>query len=499
MTNNNSSTISPLDVLRILGAYPLRWIVPTVLMATVAGVFAWLSDPIWTASQAMVVRSEARGEEDRPGKFKHADEMKTTQETVLELARNEAVLKVSLNRVGPPANHSSAVWPSPKDVAKFRDQVKVTPPGGAEFGTTEVFYLNVESTDAERARRLVSAIVDAVQTRFHALLGQRAKAAIGELQQNVGVAQDQLRRATERLTRLEKSVGSDLAELRILNSIPSASSDLRQTVVAAENELRQAQTALREARELLDLLRRARDDESQLVSLPTRLLGSHGELSQLIAGLSAARLKTSTLLGSKSDQHPLVIAAREEEAAVTHSLRAQLESAIRIAETEDRLGRSRIAELQQELTETHGRLQSLASQRAEYANRVAEVESLSTILQKARANVAEARASVSAANSKTLIARIDGPTTGVYPKGPRKSIVILAGAGGGLLVGLGIIFLTVSPSTSPVPATSVQTTPAQTTPPTPAEWQTVREGESVESMTDPDRSLNLKQALSQIV
>ena len=63
------------------------------------------------------------------------------------------------------------------------------------------------------------------------------RVAVTELRMDP-LAEADLDESTGRLTKLESSVGKDLAELRILNDFPSGSSDLRTKAVQVENELR---------------------------------------------------------------------------------------------------------------------------------------------------------------------------------------------------------------------------------------------------------------------
>ena len=48
---------------------------------------------------------------------------------------------------------------------KFRDCVDMRPPGGAEFGKTEVFYLTIRDTNRDRASALVVALCGQLESR----------------------------------------------------------------------------------------------------------------------------------------------------------------------------------------------------------------------------------------------------------------------------------------------------------------------------------------------
>jgi polysaccharide biosynthesis transport protein len=490
--SNRSHTLSPLEVFRLMNEYRARWVWPTVVFAAVALVYALFKSDTWEAAQAMVVRNEAHGPTGRPGDFAQPEEMKTLQETIVELARSDSVLETALRAVGPkqavaPDSEAALAWPTAQDVEDLRAAVKVTPPNGAELGKTEVFYVKAEANDRDRALALTTAIVDGLQDRFQKLQSDKAASMIQEIERTAQLADSDLAAATKKLAEYETNVGSDLSELRILNDTPSGNSDLRQKVVAVENELRDAVTQQRAAAELAELLRQAKHDETRLVALPDRLLKSHATLSRLIEGLSQARLRTSTMLGSKSNAHPLVIAAKAEEQEVVADLAREVGNSIRIAIVEEKLQTDRVETLKAQLAGVHTRLERLAGLRAEYGNRVAVVKSREKLAEEARGNLAEARASQAAATSANLINRIDEATTGARPIGPGKSMIVLAGMVGGLLFGFALVFLT-------VPVTETKPTAPVTNGTT---WKT-HHSQTVESLVKSTGALSLKQALSKI-
>src|SRR5439155_11034527 len=136
----------------------------------------------WEASQALVVRDEAGDRVSRPGKFALSDEMKTSQETILELDKSRTVLSRALAQVGPPVNHrSTSPWPSEQDLETLQAGVKITPPKGAEFGKTEVFYLKVQGESQARAVALTSAICHQLQAQLSELREAKAKSTTDEL------------------------------------------------------------------------------------------------------------------------------------------------------------------------------------------------------------------------------------------------------------------------------------------------------------------------------
>ncbi len=146
MSRVSHATIRPIDVLRTIVAHPWHWGLPVLAFTALAVLFALLRPASWEATQALLVRDEAVGNTTRPGRFLHVDEMKTAQETVLELVKSRSVLAEALAAVGPPADyHAAEPWPADTAVEALQQTIKLTPPKGAEFGKTEVFYLKVSA------------------------------------------------------------------------------------------------------------------------------------------------------------------------------------------------------------------------------------------------------------------------------------------------------------------------------------------------------------------
>ena len=140
------SVPSPRHILHLLRLHVWLWLIPAVLIAVVVGAYAMVYQAPWEASQALTIRNEASSAEKTPGKFNLPEEMKTIQETILEVAKSRSVLDAALRDVGPSADCKDvAAWPSDSDIADARKTVKFAPPKGAEFGKTEVFYLTVRA------------------------------------------------------------------------------------------------------------------------------------------------------------------------------------------------------------------------------------------------------------------------------------------------------------------------------------------------------------------
>jgi uncharacterized protein involved in exopolysaccharide biosynthesis len=452
MPQHRQLSLTPADVIAYLTAHPRRWLVPTAVVVAIAIVYSIVRPTTWEASQALTVRDEAAAGE-RPGKFHFIEDMKTVQETILELSKSHSVLLAALKQVGPVGGGDAASWPSDADVVALAGCVKLSPPRGAEFGKTEVFYLQVQDHDRSRAIALAAAVGDQLKQRYADLRDSKAQSTVDELTKTVTLSQADLKSASDRLAALDAEVGADLGELRTLTDVASGDSPLRRSITEMETELRTARAADEGNHELLDLLEQSTHDTKPLLAAPSRLLESQPALRRLKDNLVDAQLRTAQLMGNMSAVHPLVISAKTSEREITEQLRTEVEAAIGIVNSELHLSAERCARLDGQLASAKERLSKLAAIRTDYANLADEVRRRNDTLKAAETQLAEARASQASAHTASLISRIDAPDTGASPIGPSRSAIVVGGAFGGLLFGLAFVMLTIEPTKPVEPAT----------------------------------------------
>jgi uncharacterized protein involved in exopolysaccharide biosynthesis len=427
-------------ILKTLQAYPLRWILPALFVAGAAALYAQFAPPVWEASQAVIVRNEVTNAPDGLGKFNSVDAMKTVQETILELVKSRGVLEGALIQAGISAH------PSSDQIAELRDDVKLTPPKGAEFGRTEIFYLKARSADRPRAVALNTALWTQLQRRFQDLRDEKAQSMIAELTKAVNLARADLEQSTVQLNALEKQVGSNLPELRRLHESGFGESALQRTLTEISAELRQARNARQNDAELVTLLTATAGDPQQLLVAPNRLLDAQPALRRLKEGVIDAQLRTAQLQGRMAAEHPLVQASREAEREAAESLHRELAQSVAGLQVDARLSDNRVAMLETQQAKVTAELTQLAGIRANYSNLLAETRSRETLLQKAEQNLGEARGTQAAAKATSLLACVDAPDTGVRPISPGGGAIALTGILGGLIVGCGGLFLTVPPA-----------------------------------------------------
>lgn len=437
------SSLNGADLSRLLRKYHKRCLVPAMLVAALGCLYAALKRDTWEASQAMTVRDEVVGGETEPGKFQLEDEMKAVQETVMELSHSRPVLAGALSDVGPPATRRvQTAWPSDREIEDLREALKLAPPKGADFGKTEVFYLKIRDRERTRAVDLTDRLCTRLEESFAQLRAARAASMIAELTEAVALSEAALASANQRLSDLETRIGSNLVELRMLDQSPAGVSDLNRELTESENEIRQARTKQSVHYSVLKLMHRARQDPNVLVSAPSTLFELQPNLKRLADGLVDAQLKTAALAGSMTDHHPQMVASREAEDAIRRQIHDELELATHAFQAEDELAAGRLGYLESQLGEMRGRMSELASLRVDYASLTRDVDHRRTLLETARRDLANVEASRAVSQKCSLINRIGTPDTGAKPVGPGRTMIALGGIAAGVVIGLGILFVT---------------------------------------------------------
>ncbi len=417
-------------------------------MPRLAAAYSLVAPRDWRATQTLTLRPEAASvSEQRLGKFSDLSEMKVLQATLLEVAKSQSVIEATLKKVGPPPSWFAASnnYPTLRDVEEFRKQIDMRPPGGAEFGQTEVFYLSVLDHNRDRASALVAALIDQLDARMQSLRDDRAKSMMAELENTVGMEERDLDASTAKLAEFEARIGADLAELRNLNATSGNQSEVALELQAIAAERRSNDAQRRENEQLLTLLKAIESNPAQLIATPNTLLKSQPALSRLKDALIDAQIRTANLLGTYADDHPFVIGARESEALIEKQLREEVALAIKGLEVDLSFNGDRDAALGAKSAAGRERVARLAGSRADYANLMAAVENHTKLVEAARKNLADARAKHAGAHTASVIGRIDGVEAGVRPVGPGRTTITAAGGLAGLILGLGVVFLFAAP------------------------------------------------------
>ncbi|HUG70381.1 MAG TPA: Wzz/FepE/Etk N-terminal domain-containing protein [Pirellulaceae bacterium] len=441
MTAPNPFQQTVMSLLKAFRTYVWLWVIPTVALTAVALVYAIAKSPTWQASQALVVRDEARGL-GRQGRFESTESMRASHETIVEVAKSTAVISAALKQLGSPKSTvATEKFPADADILEMQESIAVGAPKGSELGTTEVLYLSVNGKTPEEAIARTSAICDQLENHLGKLRNTRASSVTTELEQSLQLALADLQRATDALSTMEREVGGDLAELRVLNQSGSGEGNLRSALNEVKSEIRHRQSEVESHQALKQVLVAAAQNPDELLAMPSSMFAAQPALKRLKDGLVDAQLRTSDLKGKMSSGHPLVQAAIQGEEAVRENLRSELAAAVSSCDSDLQVTLRQLKSLTNQQDDLQERLGRLAGLRAEYAVLVNDVEQRTSIVQQVKQDLANARATQSSSQAASLITRFQSPQVGDSPVGPGRITIVGIGLLGGFMTGAGLVFL----------------------------------------------------------
>ncbi|MGB7345610.1 MAG: hypothetical protein WBD20_15455 [Pirellulaceae bacterium] len=429
-------------VRNVLVLFAPLWLGATLIFGVSGVGYALVKKERWSARQPLVVRDEATGSVDRLGRFPSQTELKAAQETILEMVQNPEVVSKALQQIGPPSKKLAENWPSSKIVdATIKSAVNLVAPKGSEFGNTEVVYLEVTSSDQDRATQFCTAMYDNLTQHLRNVRRVRADSIISELYFVRDLAKKNLDEASGRMHEIEIKFGTDLGELRNLNDSIASEGATRRALENSTTELQFAETELRKLQSLHELLTASAQDTDRMLISGSDLLTSQPSLLKLKEGLIAAQLRSSELSAHYKDSNPKRRAALSTEDKIRTQMQNEIEAVIEGMKPRMALAVREVERLETKKQELTDRLSKLALARTDYAKIDADVKHRTQMLGEAEQALTEAQASRSAALSTNLVAELGPPQVTDNPVGPSGVILAMGSSMAGLIFGLGAVFL----------------------------------------------------------
>ncbi len=432
------------------------WISTTLIFGCLGLVYVVIfKHDTYLASQALLVRDEATGAVMRLGRFQSQTEMKAAQETILEMAKSQQVVRDALIAVGPPKSltHwlSWGEYPS-KDLVEeiAKNAISVHAPKGTEFGVTEVIYMDVKANSQANAMSMCQALTDALESRLQQVRRARADGVLAELTHARDSAKRELESSTGRLHEIESEAGSDLSDLRGMTDMVAGAATSRAELDQTKSDLRQAEISRQTLIADRELLVRATKDPSSFIVAPGAVLNSQPGLKRLREGLVDAQLSGSQLTGKFTENHPSVIASQSAQSSIVKRFLQELSASIAGVESDIALVDGRIERLEMQKMLAQERLAKLADSRAPYANLLSEVKSKVGMLESSERELAEVQAARDSSVSTSLLTRLDLPLVSDRPIGPGKTTIFGLCTIAGFVFGLGVVFVVTPMDVSPV-------------------------------------------------
>ena len=404
----------------------------------------------YRASQVLLVRNQANGEDTTMGKFGSQTELKAAQETILQLARSREVVLAAMERLGPaPAKPNDppreTPWPSQDDIDEARANVTIAPPKNSEFGATEVIQLETKELSQRRARDFCEYIREALLDSMKTIRTDKSDSVLQELTEARNLALLRQTEANKKLQEIEVRVGSDLGDLRVLSESYGAQSNSQVVLEDLLRDLRQAELDLQKKEELHRILQLGQTEPGKLLIAGGEILGSQPTLKRLKDGMIDAQLEASKLGGRYTGNHPKMRAAITAQQEILSQIRMEITASIDSVKSQVRVAEERINKLQAKRQELAKRMERLAELRSTYSSVTAEARLRTEQLASAEAALTDAEAVFRSAKSTQLLSPLGEIQVTDKPLGPNDTMVLVSAVAMGTMCGFGLVFL-VAPS-----------------------------------------------------
>lgn len=455
--SNTAEVPPPAGFWHLARTRPALWLIPAASVWLATAAYLAVRPTEWEAVQTVSVRPQETPSEGE-SRWLDGDQRKSLQETLLELFRSRAVLEAALletDRPGEAATKDGAKKDvDPRRIERLRRVIKVTPPQGADLGSSDMLCLRVRDTDRTRAARLAEALCRQADLKWRALRRERAAAAAAEWERAVQTAEGELRRVNERLAAMETDLGARLPELRAWANGPGGDTPLMRRLSDYNTELRMTESELRDTEGLLRDVRAAVKDSSRLLDAANALIKREPSIEHWKTAWVEAQVRLADARGRMTDQHPEVVAAAAAEREIHGRLVEEISALVSILEGEQDDLRAKRDLLQARIAGVNEEIRELAAKRVAYTNLVSEREQRLAVLQNARQRKDHARLTADAVTSTQLLIPMEGPETGLDPVGPGRAVILLGGLIAGLAFGFGVLAWCV-----PAPGAAVSATP----------------------------------------
>jgi uncharacterized protein involved in exopolysaccharide biosynthesis len=433
----------------MLSRYRAVWIAPAVVGMLLSAFYVFfLRAETWSAKQSLIVRDDLLGQSFKPGRFDSLESMKSAQETILEIARKPQVIRKSLEQLGPASKGmfglSARGWPSEEVIEDVQGAISFSAPNGAEFGKTEVIVLNTKASSRERSRKFIELLLGEIIVKVDEVRTLRLQSMETELTQVHQSALMALNESKAKLQEMDRELGTDIGAINISNDSQASDNTIKRDMSQIYVEKRQTESHLETLRTLLTQLVAARENPDQIVSISGDLIKFQPALDDLKKELVKTQRALAKMEGQYEPQHPKVAFAKNEIEAMKQQLYLELAASISGLESSVATTQRRLDRLNLELGNLDGRLLSLGEKRAGAVTLFAELKKRTEIANEAQSDLAEIHGLAQAKNA-ALLTRVDEPQVSTRPDGLGKKAMILAGALGGLMLGLGIVLMIAPP------------------------------------------------------
>lgn len=319
---------------------------------------------------------------------------------------------------------------TPKQIASFRERIKVLSPKGFDITSSDILFLQITDSNPVKAAEASNLLTSEYINYTYELKGKTAKQTVDFLEKQTGAQLEKMKEAAEQVKQYEGKAGGDLAFLIATVKSKGGNTDL----LSYNNNFLTAKMALKETETYLNQLRNYVNKGIP----PQKMVKENAVLMAMKENIAKLESQLANLQSQYTDIYPRSIMIKKEiernKQLFNKEVKADLEGRfVDMAALEARV---------KAYKETVDQYTSLAQKQLDYSRIYRNYEVLEEGYQELLRDTQ--KASLTAAMDTHKLASIEIIDPAVVPKSPVSPNIIantFIGALIGLLLGLGLTFV----------------------------------------------------------
>jgi len=424
-------------------------IVPAIIGLALAAFYAFFIMPeMWTARQSFLIRDDLSGTAFKPGRFDSEEARKSAQETILEVARRPLVVRTVLEKLGPESFMKGGNWVTDEVIEDTQKAIDISAPNGAEFGKTDAIVLTAKSSTRERTRKFIELLSEEITTQTNRIRSLRFESMESESRQAYQAAVEARDDAINRLNDLDQRLGSDFGFLTLRGNQPGQPTQ-PSGVEAIQAEILKKQDELEIAEIRFAALLKAFKNPKKASQLPSEVAAAQPKIQNTMAKLLDLQEELHIAKGLYSNRHPRVKGLSKALDFSQQQLHNSLSGEMAGVRASIKLKKRQLAGLKDRIEKLKARLIRLSKARSEHLALTTQSQQLGEAATRAKTVWTEIESRTKTARTVGLLTPTDVAQVSTRPDGVGKKVIALAGLLGGLMTGVGLMFIVAPPMTDP--------------------------------------------------
>ena len=424
-------------------------IIPAIIGLALATFYAFFVMPeMWTARQSFLIRDDLSGTAFKPGRFDSEEARKSAQETILEVARRPLVVRTVLEKLGPESFMKGGNWVTDEVIEDTQKAIDISAPNGAEFGKTDAIVLTAKSSTRERTRKFIELLSEEITTQTNRIRSLRFESMESESRQAYQAAVEARDDAINRLNDLDQRLGSDFGFLTLRGNQPGQPTQ-PSGVEAIQAEILKKQDELEIAEIRFAALLKAFKNPKKASQLPSEVAAAQPKIQNTMAKLLDLQEELHIAKGLYSNRHPRVKGLSKALDFSQQQLHNSLSGEMAGVRASIKLKKRQLAGLKDRIEKLKARLIRLSKARSEHLALTTQSQQLGEAATRAKTVWTEIESRTKTARTVGLLTPTDVAQVSTRPDGVGKKVIALAGLLGGLMTGVGLMFIVAPPMTDP--------------------------------------------------